>query len=227
VRFYPLLLIHIFAGVIAAISGATALFAPKGLRTHRLAGNIFFISMLVMSASGAYMGAFIKPVKINAIAGVLTFYLVATAWLTVVRREGLSGKLEYIFLMVALIDGYASSSIGMSEIAAGRGGEAAMYFIFGAIAFLGVAADGRLLVRRGIEGAQRMRRHIWRMGVAMVIVTMSLFVGTPRKVLLPAVIHDSMISIVPVIAVAGTIVFWMWRFRGARGVTRARLKAWA
>jgi hypothetical protein len=58
----------------------------KGSRQHRLSGDVFFISMLCMSTSGATVG-FVKYHLTNSEAqlanffvGRLTFYLVATAW---------------------------------------------------------------------------------------------------------------------------------------------------
>lgn len=61
---------------------------PKGSRTYRTAGNMFFVSMLMMSGSGAYRAAFIKPNMGNVFGGVLTFYFVASGWLAVLRKEG-------------------------------------------------------------------------------------------------------------------------------------------
>lgn len=51
----------------------------KGSRPHSVAGNVFFISMLTASAAGAYLG-FRNSEMDNVFGGVLTFYLVATAW---------------------------------------------------------------------------------------------------------------------------------------------------
>jgi hypothetical protein len=45
---------------------------------------IFVYAMLVMSVSGAVMAA-LKPERISVIAGMLTFYLVTSALLTVQR----------------------------------------------------------------------------------------------------------------------------------------------
>jgi len=58
----------------------------KGSSPHRAAGNVFFISMLSLSASGAYL-ALMKHQMNNVFGGVLTFYMVATAWVTVRRKD--------------------------------------------------------------------------------------------------------------------------------------------
>src|SRR3979490_3002702 len=100
----PLVIFHICVGTIGILSGAAALFFLKGSRQHRAAGNIFFTSMLSLSASGAYL-AFLMPVMVSVVAGILTFYLVATGWLTVMRKEGETGLFEFGLLLVVLADG--------------------------------------------------------------------------------------------------------------------------
>ena len=93
-RFTPMLVFHICVGTIGLLSGATALLFRKGSRRHRVSGNVFGISMLSLGASGAYLG-FTNDQMLNGLMGVLTFYLVATAWLTARQREGRAAKLDF------------------------------------------------------------------------------------------------------------------------------------
>src|SRR5690349_4604668 len=81
------LILHIGGGSLGMISGTAALLARKGSAVHRAAGNIFFVSMLTMSSIGAVVSPML-PERISTVAAVLTFYLVATAWATVLRPEG-------------------------------------------------------------------------------------------------------------------------------------------
>ncbi len=97
-----LLIFHICGATVGLLSGTAALIFRKGFRWHRAAGNVFFVSMLIMSASGAGIAAFIKPNMGNVFGGVVTFYLVATGWLAVLRKEGETGILEYDLLLLAL-----------------------------------------------------------------------------------------------------------------------------
>src|SRR5258707_14386923 len=83
-----LLIFHICGATVGLLSGTAALIFRKGFRLHRAAGNVFFVAMLVMSASGAGIAAFLKPNMGNVFGGGVTFYLVATGWLTVLRKEG-------------------------------------------------------------------------------------------------------------------------------------------
>jgi uncharacterized membrane protein len=83
---WPLIAFHVCAGSVGLLSGFVTMSFRKGSRCHRLAGDVFVISMLCMSASGAIVG-FIKYYLTNSegqwgnfFFGCLTFYLVATAW---------------------------------------------------------------------------------------------------------------------------------------------------
>ena len=77
--------IHIIAGLVAITAGAVALYAVKGSTLHRRSGMIFAVAMLTMTSSAVTMAAFLNPNIGNVIAGLLTFYLVSTGLLTMMR----------------------------------------------------------------------------------------------------------------------------------------------
>ncbi len=143
-----LLFLHICGAGIGLLSGTAALIFRKGFRLHRAAGNVFFVSMLIMSASGAGIAAFIKPNMGNVFGGVVTFYLVATGWLTVLRKEGETGLVEFGLLLVALAAGgggllygwdAAHSATGLKE-----GYPPAPYLVFGSLLELVGSRAGRV-----------------------------------------------------------------------------------
>src|SRR5258706_3467865 len=68
-----ILVIHICGGVVGLVSGIAAVSFRKGSARHRIAGNIFFISMLTNGSTAALLG--------NVFGGAITFYLVTTGWL--------------------------------------------------------------------------------------------------------------------------------------------------
>lgn len=72
---------------------------------------IFVYAMLFMSSSGAVM-AVLKPQRLSVIAGVLTFYLVITALLTVRRRVVGFHWIDLGAMLVALTVGTASVRLG-------------------------------------------------------------------------------------------------------------------
>ncbi len=83
----PLLIFHICAGISGLLSGTVAMSFRKGSRGHRVAGNIFVIAILNMGVSATCL-AFMKHQTGNILGGVLTIYLVGTAWATARRKAG-------------------------------------------------------------------------------------------------------------------------------------------
>ncbi|MFT6408869.1 MAG: putative membrane protein, partial [Arenicella sp.] len=77
-----LVYLHIIMGLFALTSGVIAFSSRKGASLHKKSGLIFVITMLIMSSTGAFLAA-LAGEKLNIVAGCLTFYLVATAFLVV------------------------------------------------------------------------------------------------------------------------------------------------
>jgi uncharacterized membrane protein len=79
------------------LSGAFAIAVRKGSRLHRASGNIFTVAMLTL-ASSALCLAIMKSQHGNIIGSIITFYMIATAWLAG-RRRGI-GRLDLAALLV-------------------------------------------------------------------------------------------------------------------------------
>jgi uncharacterized membrane protein len=213
-RSSPVLVFHICAGTLGLLSGAAAMSFRKGSRRHRVTGNVFVISMLSLSSTGAYLG-FMKHQTLNGLMGVLTFYLVATAWLTARRRDGKAGIFDLAALMAPLAVGASLASYGLeaanSQTGLKDGSPAVEYFIFGSMALLFAAGDVRMLVRGGVSGAQRIARHLRRMCFALFIAAGSFFLG--QQQVFPAALRNSnvlfLLSILPLIL----MIFWLFRVR--------------
>jgi hypothetical protein len=214
-KYSPLLILHICGALIGLLSGTAALIFRKGFRLHRAAGNVFFISMLVMSGSGAYMAAFVKPNMGNVFGGVLTFYLVATGWLTVKRKEGQSGLLEFALLLIAVGQGFGGLLLGWeaARSASGlkEGYPPAVYFIFGSAGLLFASFDVKMLVRGGVSGRERIGRHLCRMCVAFLIAALSFFLGKQQH--FPEAIRGTVILNAPMILIAVVMIYWLIRVR--------------
>ena len=93
---------HISMGLLAIASGAVSMSLRKGSRPHHLAGNVFFVSMLIMSGVGTFLSVFMVPNKANIMGGSMAFYLTASAWITVWRKPGRTGRLEIATMLLAL-----------------------------------------------------------------------------------------------------------------------------
>src|SRR6266481_3650098 len=154
-----ILVIHICGGVVGLLSGVAAVSFRKGSYRHRMAGNIFFISMVTNGATAALLG--------NVFGGAITFYLVATGWLTARRREGETTIFDWGAFLVCLAMGIVIMIDGL-RIASGSippkpGVPVGMTFFLGSVVLLAAAGDLRMLVRGGVFGRQRVARHLWRM----------------------------------------------------------------
>jgi uncharacterized membrane protein len=200
-----LLIVHICAGATSLVAGALALLAAKGSRLHRRSGLVFAIAMLVMTSTGAFIAAQM-PERGSMLAGIVTFYLVATSLLTVKRPVQSSRPAIAGFMLLAFVAGVSALYLGSVALEAPNGRvdhlPAPPFFMFGTIALLGAALDARLLVAGRIEGKHRIARHLWRMTLAMLVATMSFFLGQPD--LLPAPLW---LRAIPVWLVLGTLVW--------------------
>lgn len=203
-----MILLHIIGGLIGLTSGAVALSAPKGGRLHRKSGMVFVYAMLVMSTSGAIMAA-LMPERISVIAGMLTFYLVVTALLTV--RRGLNfAWIDIAAMLFGLVVALLSITFAIQGLSTGNADELApMGFIFGTVALLATAGDLRMLLKRGIPWAQRIARHLWRMCLALWIAAASFFLG--QADVFPETIRIMPLLCTPVLLVLLLMFYWLVR----------------
>jgi uncharacterized membrane protein len=223
----PILVLHISGGMLGLLSGAAAMSFRKGSRRHRVAGRIFVISMLCMAAGAAYL-AFMKHDMGNFYGGLVTFYLVTTAWLTARRREGETGIFDWAALLVALAMGGIIFTHGIQKVTGHSGSKdgvpAGMSIFLGSVILLAAAGDVRMLVRGGVFGTQRLARHLWRMCFALFIASGSFFLGPAnrplrllrtvglRQQVFAAVLNTNMLFLLAVLPLI-LLIFWVFRVR--------------
>jgi hypothetical protein len=219
----PLLFFHIGAGSLGLLAGAAAMCFRKGSPRHRTAGNVFVVSMLGLAASGAYLG-FSKHQTLNGLMGLLTMYLVVTAWSTARRRDGETNAFDWAALLVVLSVGTTLVTLGFeaarSPSGALEGFTAPAYFIFGSLALAFALGDVRMLVRGGVSGVRRTARHLTRMSVALFIAAGSLFLGQPQ--VFPEAVRKSNVLFVPSILPLALLVFWLFRVRSPKAYDTRR-----
>ncbi len=200
---------HIAAGLIAVLSGFLAVGAPKGGRLHRLAGTLFFGSMLVLGVTAAILEPFRTPEPGSPVGGILVCYFVATSWVAARRRDGKTGKFEIVACALALIGAALSlweASLG-AETPAGRG----PIYAFAAICLLAGLLDLNVILRGRMSAAQRIARHLWRMCFAFFIATGSFFLG--QQDIKPEAVRGSPILWALALAPFGFMLFWLVRIR--------------
>jgi uncharacterized membrane protein len=179
-RLLPLLILHISGGIVGLITGTVAMAVRKGGRWHRIAGKVFVGGMLCLASTGAIIAA-IKHQPPNIIAGLLTMYMVTTAWLTGRHKDGRTGAFDWVALIFALGFAVYIWPVGVEALSRPHrimnGVPAFMAFFVGSVVLLAAAGDVRMLLRGGISGARRIGRHAWRMSFGLFIATGSFFLG--------------------------------------------------
>lgn len=213
-----ILLLHIGGATAGLVSGGAALILRKGGRLHRAAGNVFFVSILIMAGIGAAVAPFL-PQRISSVAGGLTFYLALTGWAAVRRPQGRLGRFEVGGLLLGLGVAMLGAALGWQAASNPKGtldGLPAFHaFLFGSLAGLGAALDLRVIRRGGVSGAARITRHLWRMSAALLITAFS-FVGQPKAI--PEFLRGSPILFLPILAVAASMIYWLIRVRFTRAL---------
>ena len=211
-----LLFLHIAGGSVGIISGFVALLARKGGRWHRVAGRVFFISMLIMATIGAGASPFLPvPEMANVAAGILTIYLVATSWIAIHRTDGHAGAIEKCAFVVVL--GVVASGLLFMQIAknspTGTIGNTPpqAFYVFVIVGAIAAVGDLRMILRGGAAGVARIARHLWRMCAALTIASGSFFLGQQK--VMPAFMQGSPWLFVPVFAPLLLMLFWLIRIR--------------
>lgn len=211
-----MLLVHVAAGGLAIVSGFVALYAAKGARLHRRSGMLFVRAMLLMSTTAVVMAA-LKDQKLNLMMGALTLYLVTTALLTVRPRVREVRRIEVGAMLVALTVGVYEVRLGVLAVSSPGGAidgvPAAAAFGFGAVALLAALGDVRMLAR-GIEGARRIARHLWRMCFAVFIASGSFFLGQADEI--PEPLRIFPLLAIPAFLPLAAMLYWLWRVRVRR-----------
>ena len=212
------LVVHILAGLSALAAGFLALYSQKGRAVHRRSGRFFAIAMMAMTTTGALMALSFRPNRGNVIAATITFYLVATGLLTVIRKVQDAPRLYDALFGLGFFGSVAAWGFGLYALGLpGRTLDhipAFAIFMFAIVGTLGVIGDGRLLRAGGIEGVARLRRHLWRMNYALWVATTSFFFGQARH--LPQWMRDSNLNDYLVLLVTLTLVYWLVKLRAKK-----------
>ena len=232
----PILIGHICAGTLGLLSGTAAMSFRKGSPRHILAGKIFVASMLTMAVGAVYL-AIVRHQPNNIGGGILTFYLIGTAWLTARRRDGETSRFDWLVLLIPLALGILTWTNGIKIVRSGAtsqdGVPVGMTFFMGSVMMLAAAGDIRMLVGPGVRGAKRIARHLWRMCFGLFIAAGSFFFGPSNRPLrllstvgigqhLPQALFNtplySILSVLPLFM----LIFWLIRVRFPNTYKRSR-----
>jgi uncharacterized membrane protein len=219
-----LLYFHICTAIVGLLSGGLAMMFRKGRGRHAAAGTVFVVAMLGMTTSAAFMATFMSPHIINVIAASLTFYLVVTGWVAIKRKDGQTSRFDTVAMLFVLTDGIGAIAFGVWLVIHPEhptfGIPKPMFFIFGSIAVLFAVSDGRMLMRGGLFGAQRIGRHLWRMCLALLIATMSFYPGQAK--LFSKAVRATNLLFIPHVLLIGATILWLYRISRRKRAQRAK-----
>lgn len=206
------LYLHIGAGSVGLVAGAAAFVFRKGSDLHRLAGKVFAVAMMLMAGIGACVAPFLPtPERASVVAGALTFYLVLTSWTAVKRKPGRVGRFDYAMLLISLSIVIAGACLfwlaSRSPTGTLDGQPGAAFVMFVIIGSLAAVGDLRLILNRGVSGATRVARHLWRMTVALFIAANALFLGQPQ--VFPTAVQASGALNLPALLILALLVYWL------------------
>jgi len=217
-----LLPIHIIAGLIAIAAGFVALYTVKGMKRHRKSGTVFVYAMLVLAGTGATIAA-IKSQPANVMGGLMSIYLVTTGVLTLRARDGAMRVIDAASLAAAIALAFLSTrlafEIARSPTGTMNGLPPAPLFAFAAVATLGAIGDLRVILTRGLQGTQRIARHLWRMCFALFIAAGSFFSIRERVLrIFPEPLATAPMRALPIVLLFGAMFYWLWRVRRRRAL---------
>ncbi len=183
--------------------------------------------MLTMGAFATYL-AITRNQPNNIGGGILTVYLIGTAWVTARRRDGETSRFDWIALLIPLTLGILSWMGGIKTVRSGASSQdgvpVGMTFFMGSVMLLAAAGDVRMLVRGGVAGTKRIARHLWRMCFGLFIAAGSFFFGGSNrplrllstvgigKYLSPAIFNTPLYLVLTLLPLV-LLIFWLIRVR--------------
>lgn len=206
----PILILHILGGGVGLLAGYAAISMRKGETLHRAFGKVFVVAMLVMGLMAAWLAVTIPGQMPNFYGGVFTLYLVSTAWMTVARKEGTTGLFEIAaFLLTFAFAAIVAYAIAAGRVPTQRGVPWFAIYVFLGIAVFCAAGDLHVVAARGISGAQRIARHVWRMCLGLFVASGSFFLG--KQAHFPKFIQGSPILVFLAFLPLLLMLFWLAR----------------
>jgi hypothetical protein len=192
-----MLTFHIVAGTFVLLFGIGTLCFSKGQSKHRVAGNLFFVSLLAMVLS-------VPNLLDDPVMAILSAYYGTTAWAIMLRKEKSTG----IFEIVAMISIATISIILFNIVITSTSLTPTFTFILSAWAIIaGVSAllDLNMILRGGLSGKHRIARHAWRTCCALLGAVMSFSVNTDDY--WPDFVNNNIL----IYLMIGVLVFWVLR----------------
>jgi hypothetical protein len=182
------------------------------MKVHRLSGRIFLYAMLSLGISGALI-AIIKWQPANIVGGAIAVYMVATGVLTLRGRDDSSNLIDAAGIALAIGIVYFSLTIGLRVLHSPSGKIDGVpptpLFAFAGVTLLAILGDLRVMIKRGLQGRQRLIRHLWRMCFSLFIASGSFFIGQAKVI--PRPIRIFPLLAIPAFLPLVLLLYWVAR----------------
>ena len=175
-----LLVIHIFAGVIALLSAALALSTEKGKKFHVLSGKSYFWAMVLIFLTAIRMSILNSNVFLFLVA-IFSFYLAFSGMRFARNRKGIPTRLDLIAVNFMFLSG-AGMWILAIIFFINNNSQFITLIVFGFLAlFLGYG-DFQTFKNQKATGKERIAKHLTNMmGGTIAVVTAVLVVNPPTN----------------------------------------------
>ena len=204
---------HVGTGLTALAAGFLALALRKGGKWHRVSGRVFVVAMIATGITATAISLY--EGKESFAGGLVTAYLVFTAYTTVKPLPGARRQVDIALMVMAFV--FASLGYVRAVDALGRPGSqvegvpAGMMFFMTTIVMLAAIGDARMVLAGGITGARRLARHLWRMCFGLFIASGSFLIGQMKFI--PEPIRIGPLLILLGVSPLVMLLYWMWRVR--------------
>ena len=217
-----ILFIHVTFGTLAVLLGFLAITVRKGSKLHRKAGKGFVLTMLVMALCGGIMGLQLGQ-TINVMAAGLTCYLVITAWQAATTQQVVRTPFSivgFVFILSVALTGFIIGFQAMnSPEKTVAGFDYVAYFFIASIALLGGILDSYMLIKKRLNGKQKLVRHIWRMSFSYFIAAGSLFTGPGAKAF-PEYIQQTGVLDFPEPLILVFMLYWIVKTKFGKSIQK-------
>lgn len=209
------LAVHFAVGLASIVAGTVALSVTKGARLHKRSGMIFTAAMVVLGVTAMGIGLYENNMG-QVFGGLLAFYFVVSAMLTVKSLPGIGQGANTALMVVAFICAAALFYGGVVEWmdpsipVIGRP-RVFPPLIGGSLLLLAAIGDLHAIRTGGLQGTQRLARHLWRMCFGFFVATGSFFLG--QMAFVPEPLRVMPLLLVLAFAPILLLFFWLWRVR--------------
>lgn len=169
------LTVHFWLSALMSLAGFAAILLRKGSGPHRLAGNLFFGFVPVSIVTGAVLIAMNPDKLLQGWVAAPSVYLAVTGWAAARCWDGLGRPFTLIGAALGALVAAAGVPFVIQDLAKPSGGPGGVVFlaVIAALMLAFTLLDVRTILKRGLVGPQRTARHLWRMGLALIIISAS------------------------------------------------------